>query len=41
VGGYIFGFFGQPGITGFNFYSVIVAAVGAGVLIAIGRLIHR
>jgi uncharacterized membrane protein YeaQ/YmgE (transglycosylase-associated protein family) len=41
VGGYIFGFFGQPGITGFNFYSVIVAAVGAGVVIAIGRLIHR
>ena len=41
VGGYIFSFFGQPGVTGFNFYSVIVAAVGAAALIFLGRLLHR
>ena len=41
VGNWIFGFFGQSGVTGFNFYSVIVAAVGAATLIFIGRLIRR
>jgi uncharacterized membrane protein YeaQ/YmgE (transglycosylase-associated protein family) len=41
VGGYIMNFFGKSGITGFNFYSVIVAAVGASALIFLGRLIHK
>lgn len=41
VGGFIMNFFGQPGVTGFNFYSLIVAVVGAVVLIFLGRLIHR
>jgi uncharacterized membrane protein YeaQ/YmgE (transglycosylase-associated protein family) len=41
VGGLIFNFFGQPGVTGFNFYSLLVAVVGAVVLISIGRIIRK
>ena len=41
VGGFIMNLFGQPGVTGFNFYSLIVAIVGAATLIFLGRLIHR
>ncbi len=41
VGGFIFNLFGAPGVTGFNFYSLIVAVVGAAILIFLGRLIHR
>lgn len=41
VGGFVMNFFGQPGVTGFNFYSLIVAVVGAIILIFLGRLIHR
>lgn len=37
VGGFIMEFFGQSGVTGFNLYSMIVAVVGACVVIAIGR----
>lgn len=41
VGGYIMNFFGQPGVTGFNFYSLIVSVIGAVALISLGRLLHR
>lgn len=41
VGGYIMNFFGQPGVTGFNFYSLVVSVVGAVVLIFLGRLLHK
>lgn len=41
IGGFIFNFFGQSGVTGLNIYSIIVAVVGAIVLIFVGRLIHR
>ncbi len=41
IGGYIMEFFGQSGVTGFNLYSLMVAVVGAVVLIAIGRMIYR
>ena len=41
VGGFIFNFFGQLGVTGFNFYSLLVAIVGAAVLIFLGRLLHK
>lgn len=41
VGGYVLNFFGQSGVTGFNFYSLIVAVVGAVVLIFLGRLLHK
>jgi uncharacterized membrane protein YeaQ/YmgE (transglycosylase-associated protein family) len=39
AGGFIMSFFGQPGVTGFDIYSLIVAVVGAIVLIWIGRLV--
>lgn len=41
VGGFVMNFFGQPGVTGFNIYSLIVATVGAIILIAIGRAVSR
>ena len=41
VGGFIMNQFGQPGVTGFNLYSLVVAVIGAGVLILIGRVLHK
>lgn len=41
VGGLIMSLFGQPGVTGFNIYSLIVAIVGAAVVVWLGRLIRR
>lgn len=37
VGGMLFRFFGGSGVTGLNLYSMVVATVGAIVLIAISR----
>jgi uncharacterized membrane protein YeaQ/YmgE (transglycosylase-associated protein family) len=33
VGGVIFSFFGQAGVTGFNIYSLIVAVIGSVVVL--------
>ena len=41
VGGFIMNQFGQPGVTGFNIYSLVVAVIGAVVLIFIGRVLHK
>ena len=41
AGGFVMSFFGQPGITGFNVYSLVVAIVGAVILIWIGRFLTR
>lgn len=41
VGGLVMNQFGQPGVTGFNVYSVLVSAAGAAVVIFVGRLIHK
>ncbi|MCB9813164.1 MAG: GlsB/YeaQ/YmgE family stress response membrane protein [Pseudomonadales bacterium] len=41
VGGFVMNFFGQPGVTGFNLYSIIVATLGAAVIIYIGRILHK
>ncbi|MBI2031880.1 MAG: GlsB/YeaQ/YmgE family stress response membrane protein [Candidatus Levybacteria bacterium] len=41
VGGLIFGLFGQPGIMGFNIYSLVVAVLGSAALIYIGRLMRH
>jgi len=40
VGGFLFGLVGQPGFTGFNLYSLVVATLGAAILIWLGRFIH-
>ncbi|MDD2822552.1 MAG: GlsB/YeaQ/YmgE family stress response membrane protein [Candidatus Daviesbacteria bacterium] len=41
VGGFIMNFFGQTGVTGFNFYSLFVAVLGAVVLLYVVRLFQR
>ena len=41
LGGWIFGLFGAQGVSGFNLYSLLVAFVGAVVLLAIVRAIRR
>lgn len=39
VGGFIMGFIGQAGVTGFNLYSLLVAVFGACLAIYIGRML--
>ena len=39
VGGFLMSLFGQPGVTGFNLYSFLVAVVGAIVVIWAGRML--
>ncbi len=41
LGGFLFQTFGQAGVTGFNFYSLLVAVVGAVVLLFLVRLVRR
>lgn len=41
VGGFLMNIFGQSGVTGFNLYSMIVAVIGAIVVIFIGRMLRR
>lgn len=41
IGGFIMNFLGQPGVTGFNLYSLLVAVLGAVVVIFLGRRFHR
>lgn len=37
IGGFLFNSVGAPGVTAFNVYSIVVAVVGAVVLLAIVR----
>lgn len=41
VGGLIFNFFGESGVTGFNFYSFLVAIIGAVVFISVTQMLTR
>lgn len=41
LGGWLFETFGRSGVTGFNFYSLLVAVVGAVVLLFLLRLVRR
>lgn len=41
VGGFLMGLVGQPGVTGFNFYSLAVAVTGAIIVIFIGRMLRK
>ena len=41
IGGFVFGMFGEAGVTGFNLYSLIVAVVGAIVLLSVVKLIRN
>jgi len=40
LGGFVFSFFGGAGVTGFNWYSLLVAIVGAVVLLYIVKLVR-
>ncbi len=40
LGGHIFNYFGEGGVTGFNLYSFIVALIGAVVLLAVLKLVR-
>jgi uncharacterized membrane protein YeaQ/YmgE (transglycosylase-associated protein family) len=37
VGGFLFNLMGQPGVTGFNLYSILVSVIGAMIIIFLGR----
>ena len=41
AGGYIFNLFGAAGVTGFNFYSLLVAVVGAIVVLVLYHALRR
>lgn len=41
AGGFLMSLLNQPGVTGFNLYSVIVSVIGAMVVISISRLLTR
>ncbi len=41
VGGFVLNFFGQPGATGFNVYSLLVSVLGAILLIWVGRMFSQ
>ena len=41
VGGFIMQIFGATGVTGFNVYSLVVAVIGAAVVVSLGRLLTR
>lgn len=40
VGGLIMNFLGQPGVTGFDPYSIVVAIFGAVVVIGLGKMLR-
>ncbi len=41
VGGLLFNMFGAPGVDGFNLYSILVAVIGASIVIWLGKLVYR
>ena len=41
VGGWVFSFFGGPGVTGFNVVSIVVAVVGAVIVLFVYGLVVR
>jgi uncharacterized membrane protein YeaQ/YmgE (transglycosylase-associated protein family) len=40
VGGFAMNLIGETGVTGFNFYSLIVSVIGAVLLIVVGRALR-
>ncbi|MDB5238123.1 MAG: hypothetical protein JWM46_393 [Candidatus Kaiserbacteria bacterium] len=41
IGGMLFNAFGSAGVSGFNIYSLVVAVIGAVVLLGIVRMFRR
>ena len=40
IGGWVFNLFGAAGVTGFNIYSILVAIIGAVILLAIVKAVR-
>lgn len=40
IGGFIFNFFGEGGVSGFNFYSLFVSVIGAVVTIWLYKIVR-
>ncbi len=41
IGGYVVGLFGYGGVTGINIWSIVVATIGAIIVLAVYRLVAR
>ena len=41
LGGFVFSFLGESGVTGFNFYSLLVAVIGSAILLWIVKLVRN
>ena len=41
VGGFAMNLIGQSGVTGFNVYSMVVAVIGAIIVIYVGRMLRN
>jgi len=41
VGGWLLSFFGEPGVSGLNIYSILVAVLGAVVVLVVYHAIRR
>lgn len=41
LGGFVFSLFGGEGVTGFNLYSLLVAIVGAFILLSLIKMFRR
>lgn len=41
IGGLVFNFFGEAGVTGFNLYSIVVALVGSVLFLGIAQAFSR
>ncbi len=41
VGGFVMNLFGQSGVNGFNFYSILVSIIGAIIVLALYRMFER
>jgi uncharacterized membrane protein YeaQ/YmgE (transglycosylase-associated protein family) len=41
IGGWLFNAFGEPGVTGFNIYSLLVATIGSVVFLMLYHALRR
>lgn len=41
VGGFVMGMVGESGVTGLNLYSLVVAVIGAVIVIYVGRVMRK
>lgn len=41
IGGWVFSFFGQTGVTGLNLWSIFVSFVGAAILLIVVNMIKK